>query len=96
MLASVLSLLVSLITPALIQYLKSQPWMPFIRHNAPVLNALVAGAIAVAQTVGIAVAFDAGTLTISGINPVNNAIVAATAALAWLVQEITYRTTVRR
>lgn len=96
MTATILSLLVSLITPALIQYCKSQPWLPFIRHNAPILNAIVGGAIAIAQTVGLAVAFDDGTLTISGINPVNNAIVASTAALAWLVQEITYRTTVRR
>lgn len=96
MIPSALSIVVAILTPALIQYCKSQPWVPFFRHHAPRLNAIGAAVVAVAQSVGIAIAFSGDTLTVSGLNAVANATMGATALLAWLVQELSYRLTIRR
>lgn len=96
MIPSAISLVVAIITPAIIQYCKGQPWMPFFRHHAPRLNAIGAAVVAVAQSVGVAIAFSGDTLTVSGLNAVANATMAATALLAWLTQEISYRVTVKR
>lgn len=96
MVASLLSLIVSLLTPALIQYCKSQPWMPLFHHHQPRLNAIGAVLVAVGQTLGVAFAFSGGTLTVSGLEPVKMATLGATALLALIVQELTYRVAVQR
>lgn len=96
--ASLLSLFFSLLTPVVLEYLKSQPWAPFIEAHRPKLNAVVAAIVAVGQTIGVSFAFDAtaGTLVIGGLVLSDIARIGATAALAWIVQELTYRVAVKK
>lgn len=98
MIASVLSLLLSLVTPVLLEWLKREPWMPVIQPHQPKINAVVAAVVAVSQVVGISFAFDAtaGTLTIGGLVLSDMARIGVTALLAWVFQEVTYRTRVRQ
>lgn len=92
MLIQILTTLIALATPYAIQWLKTEPWMPLLRPQMPILNAIVAGVIVVGQTLGLSFAFTEGTLTISGLTM--PAIVLA--GFNWVVQEVTYRLTLKR
>jgi len=98
MIASVVSLLLSLVTPVIMEYLKKEPWFPFLQLHAKTLNRVFAVVVAIAQTVGISVAFDAtaGTLTIAGLVLSDIARIGVTALLAFITQELAYRGLVRK
>lgn len=89
---SLLTTVIAVVSPYVIQWLKSEPWMPLFRAGAPTLNAIMAGVLVVGQTLGITFAFTDGTLTIGGLH-------APTMALAgfnWAVQLAIYYLGVRR
>jgi hypothetical protein len=98
MIASLVSLLLSLVSPVVLEWMKKSPWLPFITANTKTLNRLVAVAIAVGQTIGISFAFDAtaGTLTIAGLVLSDMARIGWTALLAFVTQELAYRGLVRK
>ena len=45
MLIQILTTLIALATPYASQWLKTEPWMPLLRPQMPILNAIVAGVI---------------------------------------------------
>ncbi len=98
MIASLVSMVFAVLTPAVLQYLKPQPWAPFIQHHAPTLNRITAIVIAIGQVAGVSFAFDAtsGTLTIGGLVLSDMARIAATTILAFIAQELTYRLGVKQ
>lgn len=96
MTGSILSLIFSLFTPVILEYLKSKPWAPFINANTPRLNAIFAFIVAAGASIGLTFQFNADTLTIGGLNLERIAVTGATALLAWLTQEIVYRLAVRK
>lgn len=98
MIASVVSLLIALVTPVILEWLKTQPWMPLINQATPTLNRITAVLVAVGQVVGVSFAFDAdaGTLVIAGLSLGNIARMGVTALMAWITQEIVYRRAVNR
>lgn len=98
MIASVVSLLLSLVMPVLMEWLKKEPWFPLLQLHAKTLNRVIAVLVAIGQTIGISFAFDAtaGTLTIGGLVLSDIARIGVTALLAFITQELAYRGLVRK
>lgn len=94
---SVLSLIFAFLTPAILEWLKTKPWLPLINRNTATLNAVFSAVVAVGQAVGLTFAFnqDTGVLTIGGLELTRMAVTTVTAGLAWLLQELTYRASVK-
>lgn len=90
-----LMLLVSAVTPWVLERLKSARWFPFMHPVAPVLNRLTPIVLAALVASGITYSFDGGTLTISGLLP--DQIVRG--LLLWLVgagtQHLAYQRAIR-
>ena len=97
MVASMVTLLISLVTPLIMEYLKTKPWAPFLQQHAPTMNRVVAVLVSIGNTVGVSAAYDAvtGTLTITGLILDDIARIGVTALLAFLTQEVVYRTQVK-
>lgn len=64
-----LMLVVSAVTPWLLERLKHVRWFPLMQPIAPVLNRVTPAALAALVASGISYSFDGGTLTISGLVP---------------------------
>lgn len=89
---SLLTTVIAIASPYVIQWLKSEPWMPLFRRGAPVLNGVMAATLVVGQTLGLTFAFTDGTLTIGGLHPPAMAL----AGFNWAVQLAIYYLRVRR
>lgn len=95
MIETIISMAISVITPAIMQWLKSEPWMPLIARGRPAINAIVAALVAVGNVVGVSYAFSDGTLTVTGLDIMQMAQMGVTFVLAWITQEVVYRTKVK-
>lgn len=89
---SLLTTVIAIVSPYVIQWLKSEPWMPLFRSGAPALNTIMAGVLVVGQTMGLTFAFSDGTLTIGGLHLSTMAL----AAFNWGVQLAVYHLRVKR
>lgn len=98
MVGSVVSVLLGLVMPVVIEYLKREPWVPFFKLHGGWINGVLAAVLAAGQVVGVQVAFDAvgHTLQISGLDMVSMSTMAVTAFVAWLTQQLTYVGVVKR
>lgn len=95
MFETIVSLFFSVITPAIMQWLKTNPWVPFINRGRPVFNTIFAALIAAGNVVGVTFLFSDGTLTISGLEIAEMARLGATFVLTWAAQELVYRVKVK-
>ena len=93
---SVITMIFSLITPLILQWVKSSPWVPFINNNSGTINRIISIITALGNTVGVSFAYDgaAKTLLISGWDLTNVLVLGITALMAWIVQQLLYRQTI--
>ncbi len=91
MIETIISLFFATITPAIFQWLKTQPWMPLIERGRPAINAVVAALVAAGNVMGVSYVFADGTLTITGLVIDDMVRLLVTFALAWITQEGIYR-----
>lgn len=93
---TVITMLFSLVTPLIIQWVKSNPWIPFINENTGTINRILSILTAIGNTVGVSFVYDAEakTMLVRGFDFNNIVVLAVTAFLAWLVQQLMYRQTI--
>lgn len=89
---SLLTTIIAVVSPYVIQWLKTEPWMPLFQRSSPWLNGIMAGVLVVGQTLGLTFAFSDGTLTIGGLHLPTMAL----AAFNWGVQLAIYHLRVKR
>lgn len=94
---ALLSLVLSALTPFVLEWLKDKPWAPFVQRYRADLNRVTAAIVAAGNAVGVAFAYDAatGTLTITGLDLTQILTIGVTALLAFITQEIVYRKAVQ-
>lgn len=97
MTGSIVSIVIGLLTPFVLEWLKREPWVPILQLHGGWINAVLAAAVAVGQVVGVSFAFDeaAHTLTVSGLDWLSVATLGATFGLTWLGQQLVYVRVVR-
>lgn len=90
-------LIVNALTPRLLEYLKAASWFPFVRPGSPWLNRTVAVVVAAMTALGITASYNAefGVLSVSGLMPDTLLRKALVVAVGFLMQEASYRLTVR-
>lgn len=66
---AILMFLVSNLTPALLEWLKTKAWFPFMARWAPVANRITPLVVAALVASGVTYQFHDGTLSISGLVP---------------------------
>ena len=66
---AILVFVVSNVTPALLEWLKTKAWFPFMHRVAPVLNRVTPLAVAALVASGVTYTLEGGTLTVSGLVP---------------------------
>lgn len=89
-----ISWLVSAGTPYVLQWLKAQPWAPFIQPYAPTLNRITAVAASLVTALGVTWTYDAATgqLVVSGLVLADVVRLGLSIVGNFVVQEVVYRT----
>lgn len=96
-LASLISLVLALGQPVVLEWLKDRPWVPFITRYTPVWNRITALVVTASNVVGVSYAFDAtaGTFTVTGLDIDNIVRMAVTLAFAWIANQAVYAKAVK-
>ncbi len=90
-----LLIVISSVTPWILERLKFQRWFPLMQPVAPVLNRITPIVLAGLVAVGVTVQFDKGTLSVSGLMPdeiIRGLLLWVT---GYVVQEVSYRRAIK-
>jgi len=79
-----------------IQYLKGQPWFPFLKANAQKLNTMVTAIIAALAGLGVAITFNEGTLMVTGLTLANLGHIVSHFLEQWAFQHAAYQGLINR
>jgi len=92
---AIVMFVVSNLTPALLEWLKSKAWFPFMARFAPVLNRITPMVVAAIMAAGVTVQFADGVLSISGLVPDQMIRGVLLAVFGAVTQHVNYRVFVR-
>ena len=90
-----LMLVISSLTPWVMERLKFQRWFPLMHPIAPVLNRVTPIVLAGLVAAGVTVEFDHGTLSVSGLVPDQIVRGVMLWVTGYVVQEFSYRRAIK-